>query len=103
MANSRSTDLPQPTRNLNTATKNLNEFGYCLVTDALSSVEIDALRTRLIEQATAETAKYEGVKAPGDYTMYNIVVQQTWENYNLQEKYDILENINIYFHFFSLG
>ena len=57
MANSRSTDLPQPTRNLNTATKNLNEFGYCLVTDALSSVETDALRTRLIEQATAEKQK----------------------------------------------
>ena len=40
----------------------------------------------MVEQATAETAKYEGVKAPGDYTMYNIVVQQTWENYNLQER-----------------
>ena len=57
MANSRSTDLPKPTRNLNTAAKNLNEFGYCLVTDVLSSVETDALRTRLIEQATAEKQK----------------------------------------------
>jgi ectoine hydroxylase-related dioxygenase (phytanoyl-CoA dioxygenase family) len=57
MANDRSTGLPQPTRDLNTATANLNEFGYCLVTDALSSIETDTLRTRLIEQALAEKQK----------------------------------------------
>ena len=57
MANDRLTGLPQPTRDLNTATANLNEFGYCLVTDALSSIETDTLRTRLIEQAVAEKQK----------------------------------------------
>ena len=39
----------------------------------------------MIEQSTPETAKYQGVVSPADYTMYNIYVQQTFENYNLQD------------------
>ena len=39
----------------------------------------------MIEQSTPETAKYQGVISPADYTMYNLYVQQTFENYNLQD------------------
>ena len=49
----------------------------------------------MIEQATPETAKYQGVVSPADYSMYNIYVQQTWDNYSAQEtdagKLQILE------------
>ena len=36
------------------AKAHLDEFGYCLLANALTSKQVEALRTRLIEQAAAE-------------------------------------------------
>lgn len=47
-------NLPQPTTNLHIAKSHLDEFGYCLVADALSAEAVTSLRTRLEEQAAAE-------------------------------------------------
>jgi ribosomal silencing factor RsfS len=47
-------DLPKPTTSLDLAKANLDEFGYCLIADALSAEQVSALRKRLVEQATAE-------------------------------------------------
>jgi len=48
--------LPEPTRDLATAREDLGEFGYCLVSEALSPPEVARLRDRLIEQAMGERA-----------------------------------------------
>ncbi|MBV7335557.1 phytanoyl-CoA dioxygenase family protein [Chloroflexi bacterium TSY] len=45
---------PQPTRDLALAKSHLDEFGYCMLAEALTSSEVAALRTRLEEQAAAE-------------------------------------------------
>ncbi len=47
-------DLPQPTTDPNLAKAHLDEFGYCLLANALSPKQVEALRTRLVEQAAAE-------------------------------------------------
>jgi ectoine hydroxylase-related dioxygenase (phytanoyl-CoA dioxygenase family) len=47
-------DLPQPTRDLETAKADLDRFGYCLLAEALSQGQVAALRARLEEQAQAE-------------------------------------------------
>ena len=47
-------DLPQPTTDLSLAKAYLDEFGYCLLANALSPKQVKALRTRLVEQAAAE-------------------------------------------------
>ena len=54
MKNQTTNNLPQPTTNLRIAKTHLDEFGYCLVADALSADAVARLRTRLEEQATAE-------------------------------------------------
>jgi ectoine hydroxylase-related dioxygenase (phytanoyl-CoA dioxygenase family) len=50
------TDLPLPTatRELEQAKVDLERVGFAIVEDALTRVELDALRTRVIEQAAAE-------------------------------------------------
>ena len=45
---------PTVTRDLDLAKKDLGEFGYCLIADALTPEEVDACRTRLVVQADAE-------------------------------------------------
>ena len=47
-------DLPQPTTDLSLAKAYLDEFGYCLLANSLSPKQVEALRTRLVEQAAAE-------------------------------------------------
>ena len=47
-------NLPQPTTNLTIAETNLDEFGYCLIADALSREEVAIVRRRLEDQAAAE-------------------------------------------------
>ena len=54
MNNKTKNNLPQPTTNLQLAKSHLDEFGYCLVADALSTEAVTSLRTRLEEQAAAE-------------------------------------------------
>jgi ectoine hydroxylase-related dioxygenase (phytanoyl-CoA dioxygenase family) len=46
--------LPRPTRDLAVARLDLDEFGYCLIADALSPGQVAALLERSIEQAAAE-------------------------------------------------
>ena len=64
--------LPQATRDLSQATADLSEWGYCLVADALDAGTVEALSTRLSEQAAAERAL--GVHA--DYPVHNDAVNQ---------------------------
>lgn len=52
--NTKRNDLPKPTTELSRAKVDLDEFGYCLLANALNADEVGALRTRLEEQATAE-------------------------------------------------
>lgn len=47
-------ELPKPTVNLETAKSNIDEFGYCLLADALPAEQLAAVRARLEEQAAAE-------------------------------------------------
>ena len=54
MTGTRKDDLPQPTTDLSLAKAYLDEFGYCLLANALSPQQVEALRTRLVEQAAAE-------------------------------------------------
>ena len=46
--------LPQPTTDLDLAKRHLDEYGYCLLKDALSPEEVDVLRSRVLEQLEAE-------------------------------------------------
>lgn len=50
----RDEDLPAPTSDLERARADLDEWGYCLVADALSADGVDRTRRRLVEQAAAE-------------------------------------------------
>ena len=54
MTNTVTSDLPQPTADLTLAKANLDQFGYCLVANALNPEKIGQLRRRLEEQAAAE-------------------------------------------------
>ena len=54
MTSTTKNDLPQPTTDLNLAKVHLDEFGYCLLANALTPKQVEALRTRLVEQAAAE-------------------------------------------------
>ena len=54
MTSTTKSDLPQPTTDLTLAKAHLDEFGYCLLANALTPKQVEALRTRLVEQAAAE-------------------------------------------------
>ncbi|MCY4540548.1 MAG: phytanoyl-CoA dioxygenase family protein [Chloroflexi bacterium] len=47
-------ELPQPTTNLEALKANIDEFGYCLVADAISADHRARAKQRLLEQAQAE-------------------------------------------------
>ena len=51
-----STDLPRPTTDLAQAERDLDDWGYCILADALSPEQLARVRTRLVEQAEAEAA-----------------------------------------------
>ncbi len=46
--------LPQATTDIARAKRDIDEFGYCLIANALTPAEVEAARIRLIEQAAAE-------------------------------------------------
>ena len=48
--------LPTPTKDRALARRQLREYGYCMVLDALSKQQLNALRARLDDQAAAELA-----------------------------------------------
>ena len=47
-------ELPKPTDDLETLKSNIDEFGYCLVKDAMPADQLAAARQRLLDQAKAE-------------------------------------------------
>ena len=47
-------ELPQPTTDPNTLKSNIDEFGYCLVADAIPADQLARAKQRLLEQAAAE-------------------------------------------------
>ena len=47
-------ELPEPTANLDIARRHMDEYGYCLLKDALSREQVDALYARVLEQLEAE-------------------------------------------------
>lgn len=49
-------DVPSATTDLATAKADLDTHGYCILAGALSASQVDALRTRITEQAEAEWA-----------------------------------------------
>ncbi len=58
--------LPRPTDDLIEAKKDLEDFGYCYVANALTKDEVVSVKTRLTEQASGErkhgvaVLEYEG-------------------------------------------
>lgn len=56
--------VPSPTSDLELAKRHMDEFGYCLLEDALSQAEVEALRTRLFEQREAEAQRGIGRVLP---------------------------------------
>lgn len=46
--------FPAPTENRETAKSDIDEFGFCLLENALGPSQVTELRTRLVEQAEAE-------------------------------------------------
>ena len=56
-------DYPQPTTDLRFAEAHMDEFGYCILANAISAEEAAALRTRLLEQVEAETR--QGISTMG--------------------------------------
>ena len=49
-------ELPEPTDDLEQLRNDMLEFGFCLVKDALSSEQLEVMRTRVDEQAAGERA-----------------------------------------------
>ncbi len=70
--------LPQASRDLETLERNLDEFGFCLLEDALETEQLSAVRQRLIEQASAEQALTINYKNPGhlDNQWINMLVNK---------------------------
>ncbi|HXW85060.1 MAG TPA: phytanoyl-CoA dioxygenase family protein [Candidatus Binataceae bacterium] len=58
--------LPKLTDDLAVAKRDLDQFGYCLIANALTAAEVKAVRERLLEQAAAEReqglAYYDGAE-----------------------------------------
>ena len=49
-----STVLPQPTQEMDQLRRDFYDWGYCLIQDGLSPAQTEAIRTRVVEQSTAE-------------------------------------------------
>ena len=46
--------LPQPTQEIDQLRRDFYDWGYCLIYDGLSPAQTEAIRTRVVEQSTAE-------------------------------------------------
>ena len=65
MSHANSENSPRPTTDLGMAKAHLDEFGYCLIAEALSPELNAALRTRLLEQAEAELQRGVAIEDGG--------------------------------------
>ncbi len=70
-------ELPQSTADLAALQSNIDEFGYCLVKDAISPDQLTAARQRLLEQAQAELEAGAAFEDGG--------AKQQWGNFTDEE------------------
>ena len=67
----------KPTRDLAEARQNLNQFGFCVIADALDSQQTAMLRERLIEQAEAEAkigrGSFDGGAGMPNQRVWNLI------------------------------
>ena len=75
------TQLPPASRDLETLERDLDELGFCLLEDALETEQLNAIRRRLTEQASAEQALTIDYKNPGhlDNQWVNMLVNKGTE------------------------
>lgn len=63
-------ELPRPSRDFDTLRSDLEVFGYGLIEDALEPGQVEAVRTRLVEQAAAERERHN-MKNPANMDPVN--------------------------------
>ena len=51
-------ELPKPTSEKNTMRRDLDEFGYCLIKNAIQKNDLERIQSRMIEQAEMERAMH---------------------------------------------
>ncbi len=72
-----SNDLPKSTDDLVRAKSDLDEYGYCIVADALSAAQLARLRDRLIGQARAEAelgiGTFDGGAGTPNQRLWNLI------------------------------
>ena len=56
--------LPYPTTDLSNAKNHMAQYGYCIVKDVLSRDEVNAIKTRLLDQVAAEEERGLAHKLP---------------------------------------
>lgn len=70
-------ELPRPTADPDQQLRDLDEFGLCLIPDALSATERQAARQRLVDQASAERnaglAYYDGGPDEPNQRLWNLI------------------------------
>ncbi len=58
------TALPSPTKDIDQLRSDLLEWGYCIVEDAIAPDQVDAIRTRVLDQAEGERRARIAQKTP---------------------------------------
>ena len=56
--------LPEPTKDINTLRSDLTIWGYCIVDEAISTDQVESIRTRVLEQAEGERRARIAQKTP---------------------------------------
>ncbi len=85
-------ELPVPTNDFALAKRQFERFGYCIIKDALSPAQLNAVRTRLVDQAAGE--REAGCAwMEGDIANPDPPNQRVWALVNKgQEFLDLLEH-----------
>jgi ectoine hydroxylase-related dioxygenase (phytanoyl-CoA dioxygenase family) len=60
--------LPRPTKDMDRMRRDILEWGYCLIEDAMSAAQTAVMRDRLLEQAAAE--RLAGIEQHSPYGQY---------------------------------
>ncbi|MCY4130517.1 MAG: phytanoyl-CoA dioxygenase family protein [Gammaproteobacteria bacterium] len=66
-------DLPQETKDINKARRDLQKYGFCLIEDAMSEYQCSYMRDRLEKQAAAERACGLADMTPHFHIMWTLV------------------------------
>lgn len=67
------TKLPEPTRDLHTASADLREFGYCIVEDALSTEEVREIHEALGRAAEEDLADKTAWHSNGNHKLFMLL------------------------------